>query len=145
MTPEPYHQVRADMALTLIANGNVPAEFCSEQDPNVPNFASSIELWAQADAGFAARLKAAKATGAIVMLSQCKQIADDPTIRADQKRWMIETRMKISAIWNPADCTAPKHDKDAPTGIQALLHVPFSQLPAERQAEVNRFFGFDGH
>jgi hypothetical protein len=143
MTPEPFHQVRADMALALIADGNIPTEFCSEQDPNVPSRASSLELWAQADADFAVRLKAAKATGANVMLMQCKRIADDLTIKADQKRLMIETRMKISAIWNPADCTVAKLDKAAPSGIHALLHVPFLQLPVEKQAEVNRFFGLD--
>jgi hypothetical protein len=141
MAPEPYHQVRADMALALIADGNVPAEFCSEQDPNVPSRASSVERWARADATFASKLKEAKATGAMVMLSQCKLIADDATIRADQKRWMIETRMKIAAIWNPIECIVPKHNNDAPTGINALLHLPFSQLTADQQAEVNRFFG----
>lgn len=77
------------------------------------------------------------------MLSRCIQIADDRTIRADQKRLMIETRMKIAAIWNPLDCTAPKSDKDATTGIHALLHVPFSELSADKKLEINRFFGVE--
>lgn len=143
MMLEPFHEVRAQIALVRIANGEVPAEFCSEQDPNVPSFASSVEVWALADAGFAARLKDAKATGAVVMLSQCKQIADDRTIRADQKKLMIDTRMKIAAIWNPQNCTAIKPENDLPTGIQTFLHVPYEQLGDDKKREIERFFGLD--
>ena len=142
MTIEPYHEVRAQNALARIANGEVPAEFCSEQDPNVPSFASSVEVWAQTDVGFAARLRDAKATGAVVMLSQCKHIADDRTIRADQKRLMIDTRMKIAAIWNPENCTAIKPESDPPAGIQAFLHVPYEQLGDDKKRDIERFFGF---
>ena len=143
MTPEPYHQVRADIALALIADGRVPSEFCNEHDPNLPSRPSSLEHWAHADASFAERLKMAKATGALVMLSRCIQIADDQTIRADQKRLMIDTRMKIAAIWNPTDCVPPKPDKEPLAGVHALLHVPFDQLDDGKKREVERFFGFD--
>ena len=143
MAPEPYHEVRAELALTRIASGEVPAEFCSSADPNLPTCASSVELWARASPAFAARLAEAKAMGALVMLAECKKIADDSSIRVDQKRLMIDTRLKIAAIWNPTECLPPKLDKDTPTGVHALLHVPFDQLDQCKKREVERFFGFE--
>lgn len=104
MKAEPYHEVRAALALHRIANGEVPSEFCSPADPNLPSHASSLDLWARDNADFAARLSEAKALGASVMLAECKKIADDRSIKADQKKLMIDTRMKIAAIWNPAEC-----------------------------------------
>lgn len=104
MTAEPYHEVRAALALHRIANGEVPSEFCSSADPNLPSNASSLDAWAKADSAFAERLAEARALGASVMLAECKKIADDRSIKADQKRLMIDTRMKIAAIWNPAEC-----------------------------------------
>jgi hypothetical protein len=142
MTPEPYHEVRASLALARISSGDVPSEFCSSADPNLPAHASSIERWAQENPAFAARLASAKAMGALVMLAECKKIADDPSIRVDHKRLMIDTRLKIAAIWNPAECIPTKPDKNALTGVQALLHVPFDQLEDSKKREIERFFGF---
>ena len=143
MTTEPYHEVRATLALARLASGEVPAEFCSGADPNLPSHASSIELWARKDPTFAARLAEAKAMGALVMLAECKKIADDPSLRVDHKRLMIDTRLKIAAIWNPADCLAPKHDKDVLTGVHAFLHLPYDQIDDGKKREIERFFGFD--
>lgn len=143
MTPEPYHEVRATLALVRIASGEVPAEFCSNADPNLPSQACSIERWAREDSAFAARLGEAKAMGALVMLAECKKIADDPSLRVDHKRLMIDTRLKIAAIWNPAECLPPKSDKDTLTGVHALLHLPFDQLDLCKKREVERFFGFE--
>lgn len=142
MISEPYHELRATFALSRIANGEVPAEYCAHSDPNLPAYPSSIEHWARIDQAFAVRLNEAKAVGAVVMLMECKKIADDRSIRADQKKLMIDTRMKIAAIWNPENCTAAKPDKDLPTGIQAYLHVPYEQLGDDKKREIERFFGF---
>ena len=104
MELEPYHEVRGEFALIHISNGEVPAEFCTGEDPNVPTHVASIEQWAASNSAFAARLRTAKAIGALVMLAECKKIADDRSIKVDQKKVMIDARMKVAAIWNPTEC-----------------------------------------
>ena len=103
MIKEPYHEVRAQIALTKIANGQVPSEFCSERDPNVPSSAASLELWAQANPAFAARLLDAKRMGAQAMVADCVRIAADRAYRVDERKAMIDARKYLAALWN-AEC-----------------------------------------
>jgi hypothetical protein len=93
-----------DFVLEKIENGAVPQEFCSGYYADMPDTPAMIERKARTDSAFAARLKDAKQLGAIAMLAECKQIADDQSMRADQKKIAIDVRMKLAAIWNPNDC-----------------------------------------
>jgi hypothetical protein len=91
-----------DAVISKISDGLVPAEWIGmEKMPETP---SEIERKAASDPAFAARLKEARQLGAVSLLAECKKIADDPALRADQKRIRIDIRLKLAAIWNPADC-----------------------------------------
>lgn len=98
------HTIDWPGVLDKIANGQVPAEFCSPFYTDLPDTPADIERKAKAEPGFAAQLAEAKSMGAVVMLAECKKIADNAALRADQKKIAIDTRMKLAAIWNPADC-----------------------------------------
>lgn len=93
-----------DDVIARIENGEVPHDFCSKFYSDMPDTVGCIERKAKADTGFATRLAEAKRMGAICMLAECKQIADDRSMRPDQKKVMIDVRMKLAAIWNPNDC-----------------------------------------
>ena len=141
--PPPPDPVDWDAVLARIEAGEVPAEFCSPHFSDVPDTAGVIERKAHEDAEFADKLATAKRLGAQAMLAECKEIADRPNLRADAKKVMIDTRMKLVAIWNPKQCTVPPKTDKEPQGVQAHLHVPYEQLSAEKRAEVDRFFGLD--
>jgi hypothetical protein len=98
------HTVDWDAVIEKIENGEVPHEFCSTYYSDMPDSPAMIARKARAEPGFAARLAEAKRMGAICMLAECKQIADNPSMRADQKKIMIDVRMRLAAIWNPSDC-----------------------------------------
>lgn len=148
LTPEPYHPVRANFALARISNGEVPSEFCRADDPNVPTYASSIELWAVTDPIFAARLTEAKRIGALVIIADCIRIASDRSYRPDERKIMIDVRQKLAAFWN-ADCN-PKTVVEQNTTIrnitprseyveQAMLFLGMTRGQAE--AEYQRQTG----
>lgn len=115
---EPYHPVRADVALAKISEGQVPSEFCRADDPNVPTFASSLEIWASGDPIFATRLKEAKKVGASVMIADCVRIASDRSYRPDERKIMIDVRQKLAALWN-VDCN-PKSVVEQTTTVRNL-------------------------
>ncbi len=93
-----------EFVLEKIENGAVPQGFCSRRCSDMPDTPAMIERKARTDSAFAARLKDAKQLGAIAMLAECKQIADNPSMRADQKKIAIDVRMKLAAIFHPSEC-----------------------------------------
>jgi hypothetical protein len=113
-----YNPAKFDLALEKIMNGEVPSEFCNEWDPNMPDFASSIELWAQADPVLAARLTEAKRIGAQVMIASCITIAKDRSFRPDERKLMIDTRKYLASLWS-ADCN-PKTVIEQTTTVRNL-------------------------
>ena len=139
---KPVESVVWDVVIEKISNGEVPSDFCKDWDPAMPESPAAIERRAQQDKGFAVRLEEAKRIGAIVMLAECKSIASNRAYRTDERKLMIDARLKIAAIWNPEKCSAPKHDKDVLPGVHAMLHVPFAALSAEQKAELESYFGF---
>lgn len=139
---EPIKPVSWDSVIEKISNGEVPSDFCKDWDPTMPDSPAAIERRAQLDKGFAVRLEEAKRIGAIVMLAECKSIASNRAYRTDERKLMIDARLKIAAIWNPEKCSAPKHDKDVLPGVHAMLHVPFAALSTEQKAELESYFGF---
>lgn len=102
--PNAPTEVDWELVLDKIANGEVPSEFCVPFQTDMPDTPADIERKARADSAFAAQLADAKRMGAVVMLAECKKIADNAALRADQKKIQIDVRMKLAAIWNPADC-----------------------------------------
>lgn len=111
-----YHKVRFDFALTYIAAGRVPSEFCSPSDPNVPDEPSYIELWARQNPQLTARLLEAKRQGAKAMLADCIRIASDRAYRVDERKLMIDTRKYLAALWN-AECN-PKQVIEQTTTVR---------------------------
>lgn len=127
-----------EKALTAIRRGIVPHQFCYELNMEI----DTLDTWANNDADIAQKLATAKCIGADVMMSECIAIADSISYKADAKKVMIDTRQKMAAVWNPAKY-GPKADKDPGSGIQAHVHVPYKDLPADKRAAVDKFFGTD--
>lgn len=123
--------------LRLVRLGNAPSTFCAMLgiDSGAP------DRWAFDDAEFAAAYHRAKLIGADAMVNNCVQIADRGDLKADAKKVMIDARMKLAAIWNPARY-GPQADKNG-SQIQAHIHVPYAELSPEKKAAVDKFFGTD--
>lgn len=117
-TPPPPDLVDWDAVLARIENGEVPAEFCGNRVWGLPDAAGEVEKKARDDSAFAARLKEAKQLGALAMLAECKKIADNPNMRAEQKKIQIDTRKYISSLWN-AECN-PKTVIEQTTTVRNL-------------------------
>jgi hypothetical protein len=106
-----------DAVLDKISNGEVPQEFCGTGA--MPDAAAEIERRARSNAGFAAQLREAKEIGATVLLSDCIKIADCSQTRPDHKRIKIDARMKLAALWNPAECN-PKTVIEQTTTVKSV-------------------------
>lgn len=102
-----YHKVRFDSALNYISAGRVPSEFCTPNDPNVPDDPSYIELWAGQNPARTSALVEAKRLGAKAMLADCVRIASDRSYRVDERKLMISTRQYTAALWD-AECNPKK-------------------------------------
>ena len=118
MSPEPYNEEIAANVLQHVANGRVFSEICNEWDADVPSHPATIELWAAQDAAFAARLIEAKRIGALVMVADCQRIATDRLLTVTERKLLIDTKMRISALWN-ADCN-PKSVVEQTTTVRNL-------------------------
>jgi hypothetical protein len=147
-TPEPQ-SVDWDAVLERIENGDVPSEFCSRHRIGMPASAGEIERKAKTDSSFATRLANAKRIGATVMVAECIKIADCTQTRPDHKKIKIDARMKLAALWNPAECN-PKTIVEQTTTVksvtprdeyieQAMLFLGMSRGQAE--AEYQRQTG----
>lgn len=135
----PFNAEQAAEALKRVRQGHAPYEFCGTHSI-YPSDPGALDRWATEDPAFAEKLADARKIGADAMVMYCVSIADDKTLKADSKKVMIDVRMKLAAMWHP-DKYGPKTG-DIPTGIQAHLHIPYNEVPTDKKAEIEKFFGF---
>ena len=129
---------QAENVLAFIRAGKVPSQFCGTEI-GVPNDASTIEEWAVAHPEFADKYNEAKRIGADAMVAYCISIADSSLYKADAKKVMIDTRLKIAAIWNP-DKYGARAEKEPQRGIMAHIHMPFDKLTPSQQRDVEDMY-----
>lgn len=136
----PFNAEQAAEALKRVRLGHTPAEFCGGHSCYPPD-SGALERWAATEPTFADQLAEARKIGADSMVMYCLTIADDRTLKADSKKVMIDTRMKLAAMWHP-DKYGPKAGEGPGLGIQAHLYMPYDQVPEDRKAAIEKFFGF---
>lgn len=130
---------KAAAALQRIRAGEAPAQFCFP-GMTYPDDASVLEVWNQQNEEFAADFAAAKRIGADAMVNYCLSIADNDRFKPDARKLMIDTRMKLAAIWHPAKYGAKAEPL---SGIQALVNVNYNDLDPSKRAVVDKYFGTD--
>jgi hypothetical protein len=104
-----YNETAATNMLREIRRGSVPQHFCGRQ--GYPRDASDIDRWARTNEELAALLVEAKIIGAESLMNQCLLISDSMEYRADSKKVMMDSRLKLAAVWNPEKYGA-KSDKN---------------------------------
>jgi hypothetical protein len=137
---EDYSEKQAEEVLRQTRAGYLPHEYCGKH-PAAPYQAATVGVWAGAHKEFLSRLETARRDGADALVAHCVKIADEDT-KADHKKIQIEARMKAAALWYP-EKYGPKADKEPPSGIQGMVHMPYKDLPADKRAVVDKFFGTD--
>jgi hypothetical protein len=88
--------------LTRTENGEPLTQICA--DKRMPSRRTVYE-WIEADEGFAAQFRAARARGVHALAEECLTIADKPSkdaVEATDKRIKIDTRLRLAGKWLPS-------------------------------------------
>lgn len=80
-----------------IVNGESLVKIC--RDEGMPCYAT-VRKWENDSPEFAAISARAKELGCDFMADDCIEIADNPEIRADDKRIRVDTRLRLIGMWS---------------------------------------------
>lgn len=95
--PSTFTQQIADTICERLAKGEPLAQIC--RDDAMPGY-STVKQWEANNPTFAAISARARVDGTHYIADDCIRISDDPTIDPQNKRIMVDTRLRLIGKWN---------------------------------------------
>lgn len=95
--PTLYTPELAEAIGERLAKGEPLARICADDD--MPGY-STVRRWEEEREDFRAISARTRDLGCDFMADDCVRIADDPSIDAQNKRVMVDTRLRLLGMWN---------------------------------------------
>jgi hypothetical protein len=116
--PSGYNDEIASEIVERLSNGEPMKTIC--KDDHMPHYITVLR-WQRANVEFGNLTARAKADGTHALADQCLEIADDPMIDPQNKRIMVDTRIRLIGKWN-SRAYGDKVEVEN-TGVVAVTHT----------------------
>lgn len=116
--PSSYNEEIASEIVERLSNGEPMKTIC--KDDHMPSYITVLR-WQRAHVEFGNLTARAKADGTHALADQCIEIADDPMIDPQNKRIMVDTRIRLIGKWN-SRAYGDKVEVEN-TGVVAVTHT----------------------